>query len=75
MDAAIFMAQKIDSAPELLPPRTLKGKADSDGEALEPMATETLATDWPRRAERSRSAAMERAAERQRSRARGGRPE
>lgn len=28
MDAAIFMAQKIDSAPELLPPRKLKGRPD-----------------------------------------------
>jgi ribosomal protein S18 acetylase RimI-like enzyme len=26
MDAAIFMAQKIDSAPDLLPPRKLKGR-------------------------------------------------
>ncbi|HEX5659408.1 MAG TPA: GNAT family N-acetyltransferase [Polyangiales bacterium] len=30
MDAAIFMAQKIDSAPDLLPPRKLKGR-ENDG--------------------------------------------
>ena len=36
MDAAIFMAQKIDSAPELLPPRTLKTKPGAENEdALE----------------------------------------
>ena len=39
MDAAIFMAQKIDSAPELLPPRTLKSKRDADdADALAPTA-------------------------------------
>jgi ribosomal protein S18 acetylase RimI-like enzyme len=32
MDAAIFMAQKIDSAPDLLPPRKLKGRA-ANGES------------------------------------------
>ena len=30
MDAAIFMAQKIDSAPDLLPPRKLKGREEPD---------------------------------------------
>lgn len=30
MDAAIFMAQKIDSAPDLLPPRKLKGRGATD---------------------------------------------
>jgi len=30
MDAAIFMAQKIDSAPDLLPPRKLKGRGGDD---------------------------------------------
>jgi hypothetical protein len=30
MDAAIFMAQKIDSAPDLLPPRKLKGRGADD---------------------------------------------
>jgi ribosomal protein S18 acetylase RimI-like enzyme len=35
MDAAIFMAQKIDSAPDLLPPRKLKGRkpGESNGSA------------------------------------------
>jgi ribosomal protein S18 acetylase RimI-like enzyme len=32
MDAAIFMAQKIDSAPDLLPPRKLKGR-EANGES------------------------------------------
>ncbi|MDB4973186.1 MAG: acetyltransferase, family, partial [Myxococcaceae bacterium] len=32
MDAAIFMAQKIDSAPDLLPPRKLKGREERDEE-------------------------------------------
>jgi ribosomal protein S18 acetylase RimI-like enzyme len=34
MDAAIFMAQKIDSAPDLLPPRKLKGRGAADGDGL-----------------------------------------
>jgi len=34
MDAAIFMAQKIDSAPDLLPPRKLKGRGAADSDAL-----------------------------------------
>lgn len=42
MDAAIFMAQKIDSAPELLPPRTLKGKRD---DVLEPETPPTISLD------------------------------
>jgi ribosomal protein S18 acetylase RimI-like enzyme len=32
MDAAIFMAQKIESAPDLLPPRKLHGRPDDDAE-------------------------------------------
>ncbi|MET0343056.1 MAG: GNAT family N-acetyltransferase [Polyangiales bacterium] len=43
MDAAIFMAQKIDSAPELLPPRTLKTKRDDD--VLEPETPPVIAID------------------------------
>jgi ribosomal protein S18 acetylase RimI-like enzyme len=34
MDAAIFMAQKIDSAPDLLPPRKLKGRGAADADEL-----------------------------------------
>jgi ribosomal protein S18 acetylase RimI-like enzyme len=48
MDAAIFMAQKIDSAPDLLPPRKLKGRGapdDDEESAVAPVDGETLSLE------------------------------